>query len=246
LIEISYTDAPVPVRSDLPEAHRLAWEWVARPGNWWSGEERVAIAAEVRKAWTCALCRERKAAPSPDPVDGEHDTVGKLPDPAIDAIHRIVTDPGRLTRAWFEQTQAAGLSDAHYVELVGVVVVVVSIDRFCRGLGVPLHPLPDSVPGEPSRYRPAAARPEGAWVPTIPSGAARGAEADLYAGLPRAANVIRALSLVPDGVRQLRQLSAAHYLSPEEMMDLGRGRTLDRRQMELVAGRVSALRECFY
>ena len=57
---------------------------------------------------------------------------------------------------------------------------------------------------------------------------------------------IRALSLVPDEVRQLRQLGAAHYLSEEEMIDLTAGRTLDRRQIELVAGRVSARRECFY
>jgi AhpD family alkylhydroperoxidase len=30
------------------------------------------------------------------------------------------------------------------------------------------------------------------------------------------------------------------------MMDLGAGRALDRAQMELIAGRVSALNECFY
>jgi hypothetical protein len=35
-------------------------------------------------------------------------------------------------------------------------------------------------------------------------------------------------------------------MPPEQMLDLGAGRTLDRAQLELVAGRVSALRECFY
>jgi hypothetical protein len=30
------------------------------------------------------------------------------------------------------------------------------------------------------------------------------------------------------------------------MTDLTRGRSIDRTQMELIAGRVSALRECFY
>ncbi len=58
--------------------------------------------------------------------------------------------------------------------------------------------------------------------------------------------MIRALSLVPDAVRQLQDLSAAHYLRPAEMIDLTRGRSIDRAQMELVAGRVSALSECFY
>jgi hypothetical protein len=47
-------------------------------------------------------------------------------------------------------------------------------------------------------------------------------------------------------VRTLKDLSAAHYLSPEKMVDLTAGRSLDRSQMELIAGRVSALNECFY
>src|SRR5262249_56088481 len=41
------------------------------------------------------------------------------------------------------KTLAAGeLTDARYVEIVDVVVVMVSIDSFCPGIGVPLHPLP--------------------------------------------------------------------------------------------------------
>jgi hypothetical protein len=79
----------------------------------------------------------------------------------------------------------------------------------------------------------------------IPAREATGAEADLWSR-GRTGNVIRALSLVPDEVRGLKDLSAAHYMTPEEMIDLGAGRTLDRAQIELVAGRVSALRECFY
>ncbi len=50
------------------------------------------------------------------------------------------------------------ISDAQYVEIISEVVAIVSIDSFCWGLGVPLHPLPEPHPGEPSRYRPAAAR----------------------------------------------------------------------------------------
>jgi hypothetical protein len=74
---------------------------------------------------------------------------------------------------------------------------------------------------------------------------ATGAEEGLFGG-GQTGNVIRALSLVPDEVRQLRDLSAAHYLSERRMMDLAAGRSLSRAQMELIAGRVSALRECFY
>lgn len=245
--EVSYAAAPVPVREDLPAAHARAWRRLAEPGNWWTGAERVAIAAEVRHAPCCALCRERKTALSPYTVAGEHDSLGALPANVVEVIHRVATDPGRLTRKWFESVMAGGPGDGPYVEIVWVLVTVLSIDSFCRGIGVALHRLPAPIAGEPTRYRPAAARDEGAWVATIPSGAAGEGEADLYRGIPgRAPNVIRALSLVPDAVRSLKDLSAVHYLAPVEMMDLTRGRSIDRAQMELIAGRVSALRECFY
>jgi hypothetical protein len=244
--QIGYERAPVSVREDLTEAHRRAWERLARPGSWWTGSERVAIAVEVRGSADCALCRERAQALSPNAVDGEHTSLGVLPASAVDVVHRVTRDPGRLSRAWFERVQAAGLSDGHYVELIGVVVGVVSIDSFCRGLGAPLHPLPRPLEGEPTRYRPASAVLEDAWVPMIPSGKAQGPEQGLFGPGRRTGNVIRALSLVPDAVRQLLDMSAAHYMAPQEMMDLTAGRTIDRLQIELVAGRVSALRECFY
>lgn len=246
---ISYDGAEVPVRDDLPAAHRRAWERLARPGAWWRGDQRVAIAAEVRRAADCALCATRLAALSPYAVAGAHAATEQLSAAAVDAVHRLTTDPGRLTRAWFDATAAAGLHDAEYVELLGVVVTVVGIDSFCRGIGVPPHPLPVPVGGEPSRQRPPAARLDDAWVPMLPNGRREGPEADLWGESPggRTGNVIRALSLVPDEVRALKDLSAAHYMTTPEMMDLRSPRhSLDRRQVELIAGRVSVLRGCFY
>jgi len=243
---ISYVTAPVPVRADLLAAHQRTWQRLARAGNWWTGAERVAMAAEVRQARHCALCVERKTALSPHTIEGTHDRASTLPNAAVEVIHRVTTDPSRLTKAWFEKIMVTGeLSDAQYVEIIGEVVAVVSIDSFCWGLGVPLHPLPEPEPGEPSRYRPATAVKEAAWLPMIPAHAATGNEADLWQ-VGRTANVIRALSLVPDAVRQLLDLSAAHYISMENFMDLTWGRSLSRAQTELIAGRVSALRECFY
>ena len=247
MLAIGYANALAPVRDDLVAAHRRAWKRLARPGTWWSGAERVAIAAEVRSAAQCPLCRERKAALSPAGVTGEHASRGALPEVAVEVIHRVTTDPAQLSKAWFEKCQAGGLGDTHYVEMIGVIVTIVSIDDFCRGLGLAPHPLPDAIPGEPSRRRPPGALPEDAWVPMIRERRATGAEADLYEGRRTTGNVIRALSLVPDEVRGLMDLSAAHYLSPAVMLDLRRGTpALDRRQVELIAGRVSALNECFY
>jgi len=59
--------------------------------------------------------------------------------------------------------------------------------------------------------------------------------------------VIRAMSLVPDEVRTLHDVSAAHYLPMGQVRDPSAATgALNRMQMELIAGRVSALRRCFY
>jgi hypothetical protein len=55
------------------------------------------------------------------------------------------------------------------------------------------------------------------------------------------------MSLVPQAVVQMKELSEAHYLPMDDVIDpRKRGRTLTRAQMELIAGRVSALNQCFY
>jgi hypothetical protein len=244
--DISYSAVSVPVRDDFAAAHTRFWKRLASPGAWWSGAERVAIAAEVRQAWHCRFCQARKAALTPAAAEGQHDQLGALPDAAVEAIHRVVTDPGRLSRTWFQSLLAAGLPAERYVEIIGTLVAVVSIDSFCRGIGVPLHPLPEPQPGPPSHYRPPGAIQDDAWVPMIPADRATGAEADLYGGRA-VGNVIRAMSLVPDEVRTLFDLSAAHYLPMGQVLDPSASSgTLNRMQMELIAGRVSALRQCFY
>lgn len=243
---IAYDDACVAVRADLPAAHDRAWQRIAKPGAWWTGAERVAIAREVRNAASCPLCRERKTAVSAGAVEGKHATVSELPEAAIEVVHRVTTDPGRLSKTWFDGVTTGGISDCHYVELIGVVVTMVSVDAFCWAMGLPENPLPQPAPGEPSRHRPDGARLDGAWVPMLDVGRLAESESDLFDGRPRTGNVIRALSLVPDEVRNLRDLSAAHYLSMDAMLDLERGMAIDRRQVELVAARVSALNECFY
>jgi hypothetical protein len=239
-----YAGLALPIPDAMRDAHRRAWQRLARPGAWWTGAERVAIAAEVRAARDCTLCRERKAALSPHAVPGEHAATALLPAPAVEAAHRIASDSARLTRAWYEKTLAAGLSEAHYVELLGVSVTVVNLDALHRALGVAPEPLPEPLAGEPSRERPPAAL-GGAWVPWLALDSAEGRA--LFGGRPRVPNVARALSLVPDAVRQLMELSEAHYLPIDEVVDpRARVPALSRAQMELVAGRVSALNECFY
>ena len=246
---ISYAWSTVPVRDDIVQAHQIVWQKLAEPGTWWTGAERVAIAAETRAARDCTPCQERKAALSPGAVQGQHDTQTDLSSPVVELIHHVTTDPGRLSKEWYEGLLEAGLSDAQYIETLGIVIRTISIDSFCRGIGVAPHPLPEPVAGEPTRYRPETATMEVSWMPTIPGKSASGAYADIYGGASFVANVVRALSLVPDEVRQcINILLPAQYML---LADVGNpnaepGRAINRMQIELIAGRVSALNQCFY
>ena len=247
----AYDSAPVPVRADLADAHRRAFARIAAPGTWWTGAERVALAQESRAALGCSLCARRKQALSPFAVDGDHDRPASapatLPEGAVDAVHRLVTDPARLSQTWLDELIATGdLTVEQYVELVGVVTQTMSIDAVHTGLGIAFEALPEPVEGEPTRRRPSGAAMEQAWVPMVLPDNLDPEDRDLYGG-GRTGNVIRAMSLVPDEVRALRDLHGAQYLTSDQMMQFGsKFRSIDRAQMELVAGRVSALNECFY
>ena len=243
---MAYPDAPVPIRADILAAHARAWAWIAAPGNWMTGAERVAIAAETRHALDCRLCAARKKALSPEAVTGEHDGPGVLEPPMVEIVHRIVTDPARLTRRWFEARLAEGVEVTRYVETVGVTAVTVSLDTFARSMGLPLRRLPEPKPGEPSGYLPASARMEEAWVPLILHGEESGAEADIYSGVPRA-YILMALTLVPEAKRAFFDLVETQYLPSRWMRDYEvEYRAISHAQIEFLAARISALNQCVY
>jgi hypothetical protein len=246
--EIDYSESKYPVRANFAEGHNRYWKRLAAPGNWLTGAERVAVAKEIRQARSCKLCSQRKAALSPYQVDGTHDTASDLSDTMVEVIHRIITDSGRLTRTWFDGIIQRGLKVEEYIEILGTLVNLFSIDEFCRGIGVPLNELPEALAGEPSQYRPTSIVEDGdgAWVPLLTSIVDSGPESDLWDG--PGYYIARALSLVPDEVRTLLDLSAIHYLEDREYMDLESSPqgTLSRIQTEVIAARVSALNGCFY
>ena len=244
----SYDNSSVSIRDDLKQVYQDYWRILARPGNWWTGAERVAIARETRNALSCDFCAQRKQALSPYNFPGEHQHDGILDTAAVDAVHRIITDQSRITQAWIDGNAEQGFSEEKYVELLGVVVTVFSIDEFNRGLGLPPEPLPEPISGEPNHYRPALAERGTGFVSMLPSkGGAVNEESDLWAE-GRGANVLRAMSLVPDAVRGWFLVASGQYLSLKGMTNLSGdlGRSLNRMQMEIVAGRVSSINECFY
>lgn len=245
MASLDYDDAAMEIRADIKAAHARTWRRIGAPGTWFDGRTRVAIAAETRHAEACSLCAARKAALSPFAVDGVHDSLGALPDNVVEVVHRIVTDPGRLTQGWYRKCLETGLTDAEYVEIVGVACSTLSVDTFARAVGVARRDLPEPQAGAPSKVRPAEASQGPAWVPWIAGPDARGDDIPNFG--PGASNVRRSLSLVPADAHGFFDLVAAQYLEADQMKDIGgRYRAIDRAQIELIAGRISFLNQCAY
>lgn len=237
---------PLPIRAGLARELYRAWARLAAPGTWWDGRERLAIAAEVRNAQACGLCRRRKEALSPYALQGSHDHAGVLPDAAVEIAHRLATDAGRLKRGWVEAMCTAGVTEEQYVEIVGVVALVTALDTFERALGLDLRPLPAPQAGEPSRKRPAGAARDLAWVSTVAPQALAAGDPNPYA-VHGEKNIHRALSLVPHEVFNFFDLDVELYLKDGEIRDFdSEYRALTHAQIELLAGRVSALNGCYY
>jgi hypothetical protein len=236
-----FANSEYPIRDDLAGIHEAQFNGLGAPGTWGTGAQRLAIAAEARQAGYDAGVLEA-------PIEAGHAPEITLPDIARKVVRRLATEPKDVDQASYNEALAGGLSDSEYVEIVGVVSRMVDFDVFARGMGVPLAPLPEPEPGEPSRERPPEAVQELAWVPTIPNPPEGGAIADeLYEGAPKP-YIVRGMSLVPDELRKHVALEHIQYLPIGKIMipDYKHHEGLSRSQAEIVAARVSALNECFF
>lgn len=236
----------VAIRHDLADAIERAWKHLASPGAWWNGEQRLRMVAEARSAEHCPLCRKRQAALSPYTMPGTHASLGELPDVVVDVIHRVRTDAGRLTERWLQTCLADGLTDAEYVEIVGLVATITALDTFDRALGVPRQALPEPLPGEPSRRRPKGARKSIAWVPTLAPEDLTPEDADPFTRYG-AVHIQRALSLVPEAVIGFFDLDIVLYLQQDAIRDFETEyRAISHVQLEFIAARASAINGCYY
>lgn len=243
---IDHSNTGAVVRADLVAAQNRAWQRIGTPGTWWPAATRLAIAAEARVANACRLCARRKAALSPYSEDGVHDGHGNLPTAVTEIVHRIVTDPGRLTQSWHESVIGGDLNPAQYVEMVSVVATVVMIDTFARAVGAEPPPLPDMQTGDPTHYTPDGACDLGAWVPMLGFDGHGAAESDLFAN-GAISNIRASLTLVPDEARNFNDLVNHHYAARPTPPDFfATERSITHPQIELLAARVSALNGCFY
>ena len=236
-----YTDSEYPVADFLSDVHERQIANLQQPGTWGTSAQRLAVVAKARQAGIDAGVLE-----SAD--DSVPATEMELPDNVQRMIELLAVSPKDFTEADFEQAKSGGLSDEEYTEIVGLISRLVAMDVFARALGVKPRRLPEPGNGSPTRIRPETAVPEQAFVPTIPNGAQGGEIGkELYGGVAKP-YIIRSLSLVPDELRMHLEMEEVHYLPLKHIVDYDyqRHEGLNRVQVEVVAGRISAINECFY
>ena len=238
---VLYTDSDYPIRDDIDTIHSNQLDQLGKPGTWGTAKQRLAIAQEVRNASYDAGLQEL-----PEKESSRSST--NLPEIVREVVQKLAVSPNDYLEDTYDKATENGLSDEEYVEIVGIVSRLTCMDIFARGIGVPLRPLPEPQQGEPSRKRPVTAKKEMAWVPTIPNLPEGGEDAlELY-GEGYKTYIVRGLSLVPDEVRKHLELEESQYLPMKNIFipDYQHHEGFTRAQCEIVAGRVSALNECFF
>lgn len=218
-------------QSLIESATTHAMRGLISPGDWLTGTERFAAWHEVRDARTNPLDAARRAALSPAMIDNEHASTDVLSAQAVEVLHRIASDPGRLTQEWANDMIAA-LGEEIYVELVGIAATSMVIDTFAVALGHDEPTISAAIGGDPARARPDDVGAVGAWVAQSTG--------------DTMANVSRSLSLTPVQNEQWIGLVQAMYSRGRQFTQLEWERALSRPQVELVAARTTAELECFY
>jgi hypothetical protein len=222
----------VSIRDDLAEAHREAWEHIARPGSWWTGAQRVELASTAASAIT-----------DRDPLSPwvrwsltDRSVAGCAPGAAHDAAYRIARHAGTVTETFYRST-ADEIGELPYVELCAIVSTVAAVVHFCRAIGIDVPPFPDPERGDPTGECPdAVVQPRLNWV-------------QVAAPADEVAAVVQAYSAVPGEMVNTWRMAAAQYMPEDEMIHadwMRRPGGLTRPQTELIAARIAQLRECFY
>lgn len=236
-----YADSDYPVGAELDSVHAAQFANFARAGTWGTSAQRLAVISEARQAGIDAGLLEAPDDPGATP-DAD------LPQAVRDVIRTLAVNCPDFDRDTYQAARDAGLSDPEFTELVAIVSFVVNLDVFARGIGVPLRPFEEPQAGTPSRVVPKEAILEKAFVPSVPNVPDGGDFAnELYGGHFKPW-IMRSLSLVPDEYRAHVALEQAQYNPLPKVMvyDYSHHEGLTRPQVEIVAGRVSALNDCFY
>ena len=139
-----YADSDFPVGSELEAVHASQLNQLGNPGSWGTGAQRLAVVIEARRA-----CFEAGVLEAPQGFKAS--SRPELPQGARKFIRQLAVSPKDVTKDTYDDARANGLSDPEYVEIVGLVGRISSLEVFARGIGVPLRSLPPAQSGEPSK-----------------------------------------------------------------------------------------------
>lgn len=160
------TTSAVALDADGIRLIERTWADLARPGSFFTGADRIAIAETARAARADRFARLGLSAA------------------VTDATRRVAAEPSSIRPGMIGVWSGTGLDVLAYVELVSVVVRVVAIDSYLAALGLPVEPLPAPVDGPAAPGIADDAKRAAAWVPTVGSPGASNA----LSALPRDAN----------------------------------------------------------
>lgn len=202
----------VAVPAEMDELIARRWEAFGSPASSFTGAERIAIVDSARGGAASGI------SPS-----------------AAQAAQRIHDEPATITLDWLDELRSHGLTDAEYVEVIGVVAQLRALDTFEFGVGRAQRPLPQPLDGEPTRAEVAGASLEDGWIPTVGPAAP-----------------MSVLSLAPAEHDAMVDISEVLYLAPRggDGFTMGNQHVvrdgLTRSQIEFVASRTSLINDCFF
>jgi alkylhydroperoxidase family enzyme len=202
----------LPVPAEIDDLIERCWNRFRSPGSSFDGAARSAIVAAARG-----------------------DTTAELSRPVAEAARRIHDEPATITLEWLDHLRADGLTDAEYVEVIGVVAQVRALDTFEFGVGRAVRPLPQPLDGEPISVETHGVSLDGGWIPTVGPAAP-----------------MSVLSLAPAEHDAMVDICEVLYLAPRggDGFTMGNQHVvrdgLTRSQIEFVASRTSLINDCFY
>lgn len=214
------------IATEIIDACRISWDHLGAPGAWWTGEQRIALAQEIRRAAPRPLWDR-----APELVDVGDDAVGPLSAFERALAERVAVQPSSIDHETYLLI-VERIGEDKYAELAAIASQLVPIDHLHDALGLEREPLPAARAGQITRERPDGLVDTVAFLPTMPAD-----------GLP---HVAVSLSLAQaDNARRMLLVRAMY--SGRSFGDMvWTHRALSRPQIELVAARTSALNECFY
>ena len=214
------------VPEEVIQSFEIVWQNLGKPGAWWTGQQRIEIAKEVRNSSQPTLFERVN-----DLSGYSHQETESLSPYVRAVVRKIAYQSSTIDRDAYNRIVDV-LGQDRYAELAAIVTQVVPIFTLADILGYPREKLPTAHEGIPTKERPEGLVNDVAFLPTFSP-----------RGLPHVA-VSLSLAQADNARRMLLVRSMYSGTNFGEMV--WEHRSLSRQQIELVAARTSAINECFY